>query len=284
MLRFLVPTDFTASAQTAMRTALLLAKSFGAEVLFMHAMHKPLVPATSPEEVFSSIYDADRQELHEQLRTSCQHLYDELNIRSSEVIKLITIMSAPVSDTILQMVAKEKIDLIVMGTGDKIGLKRLLFGSNTQEMINITPAPLLVVPEKLEYRGFQKITVIIRAKDIRIRPGLHILARISRVFNAELSFLLLESTSKHTGELENLLESVELQEQFGKSKYEIISVGSNEKAETLENLISNTEPDLIAWYSKRKGIWFDSVMEEIAEQASTKLQIPLLVIPPVPAD
>ncbi|MDX5423464.1 MAG: universal stress protein [Hymenobacteraceae bacterium] len=280
MLRFLVPTDFSANAQNAMRTALQLARCYSAEVIMMHAMPRPLVPAISPDEVYSSVYETEQTELQEKLRTECQQLYVELGLRTGEVPRQIEVLSTPVSDAILQAIARNSADLVVMGSSGLSGIKRLLFGSNTQEIIGLSPVPVLVVPNQYVFGGFKRITVVIRAKNFGKRTGLDLLARLGRTFSATLYFLVIpEDDGEQAPLLSELLTSRELQEPFRELHHEISTIRKTDKAAALEEHLTKTNTDLLVWLPKRKGLWTESLSEDFAQEVASEAKKPLLIIP-----
>ena len=51
----------------------------------------------------------------------------------------------PADDGIVQAAIKHEVDLIVMGSHGRTGLKRLLMGSVTERVIGQSPCPVLVV-------------------------------------------------------------------------------------------------------------------------------------------
>ncbi|MBC5991751.1 universal stress protein [Pontibacter cellulosilyticus] len=272
-----MPTDFSKNAYTAMRTGLLLAKSFGAEVVFMHAMSKPMVPATSPEEVYNSLLENEIKELHEKLRRSCHALYDEIRLHHSEVMKQVLVVSSPLPETILQVAANQNIDLVVMGAGGINSMKSLLFGSNTLQMIGLTNVPLLIVPEKYVFKGFHQIYTVVRTKDLGYRDGYQLLLRFARNFSAALKFLVIQKDEVFEPHLSDIIGSNVLLEEFRVLKYQVLTVS---KIEVLQVYKNNQPIDLFAWLPNNKSFWSDTFSDDFAEEVLTKLHLPLLIIPP----
>lgn len=58
--------------------------------------------------------------------------------------------------TLKKIIAVQQPDLIVMGTKGASGLKKLLIGSNTVNVISKTKVPVLVVPEVARFKNFLK--------------------------------------------------------------------------------------------------------------------------------
>ena len=62
---------------------------------------------------------------------------------------------ASLEDTLKEMTAAKGADLIVMGTKGATGLKRILIGSNTVNVIAKTKLPVLVIPEAARFENFK---------------------------------------------------------------------------------------------------------------------------------
>lgn len=60
-------------------------------------------------------------------------------------IKTVVIKSDSVSDALIASAKKNKVDLIVMASHGRKGIKRLLLGSETQQVLTHTTIPVLVV-------------------------------------------------------------------------------------------------------------------------------------------
>src|SRR5215203_3256809 len=66
--------------------------------------------------------------------------------------------------TLKKIIAVQQPDLIVMGTKGASGLKRILIGSNTVNVIASTKVPVLVIPEVARFENFlrkEKSTVVL---------------------------------------------------------------------------------------------------------------------------
>lgn len=57
-----------------------------------------------------------------------------------------------VAGAIMEIIKKEAIDLVVMGTKGATGAKNIIFGSNTTEVIRKTECPVIAVPSGFEYK------------------------------------------------------------------------------------------------------------------------------------
>jgi len=86
--------------------------------------------------------------------------------------------------TLKQILAVEQPDLIVMGTKGASGLKRILIGSNTVNLIAKTKLPVLVIPEVAQFENFlmkgkNRIVLATDLDELGNDDALHILKEIA---------------------------------------------------------------------------------------------------------
>jgi nucleotide-binding universal stress UspA family protein len=60
-------------------------------------------------------------------------------------VKAVTVKSDVVSDALISAAKKHKVDLIVMASHGRKGIKRLLLGSETQQVLTHSTVPVLVL-------------------------------------------------------------------------------------------------------------------------------------------
>ncbi|MFD2516023.1 universal stress protein [Pontibacter locisalis] len=278
LMKILATTDFSDTAHNALISAVKLARCYGAEVIFMHAMSRPVVPATSPADVYESIFDMEGKQAQERLQEESRIVYQEVGLRPTELYKQVVILSTPLADAILQALAKNNVDLVVMGSSGNSGLVRFFMGSNTLEMINLTPVPLLVIPKKYQFAGFKVISIMMALEELKNRPGLRILERFVRTFSSEIHFLFIQGTDDPEVCIRELIQgnNVELPKEAS-ILHKFISKG-NEKQELKQHL-QKSATDLLVIFPKKSTLWKDTFSGSLTEEVAEKFNLPLLVIP-----
>jgi len=172
--RILTPTDFSESAQHAMTYGASLAQQFGAELHVLHVLRDMHDAVTHPdftahgeqarayfgrleEEAVASgtalPAEPDEDEsVHAYLRQLESGIESQLDTATSgDVWSQVNVIKAmrygnPVSE-ICRYALKQHIDLIVLGTHGRTGLKHLLIGSVTERVVRAAPCPTLAVRE-----------------------------------------------------------------------------------------------------------------------------------------
>jgi nucleotide-binding universal stress UspA family protein len=141
----LVPHDFSSSANHAAAIARDEAKLHGAKILLLHVIDLPhqLAPDTVivPEQTGAPIsvreYAVSSAETH--LQDLAQRLAKDA-VTATPFIRV----GAPV-DEILRFADENKVDLVVMGTHGRTGLKHLLLGSVAERVVRSSNAPVLTI-------------------------------------------------------------------------------------------------------------------------------------------
>jgi nucleotide-binding universal stress UspA family protein len=143
--RILVPTDGSTLSRKAVKTAVELAASVGAEVVALNVV--PRYP-TSYFEGGITVSDSEVARVEKQWAEQGQALADEVEKAAEKAgvtAKAVTVRSDLVAEAIMAAAKKNKCDLIVMASHGRRGIKRLLLGSETQHVLTHGTIPVLVL-------------------------------------------------------------------------------------------------------------------------------------------
>ena len=143
--RILVPTDGSTLSKKAMRSAVELASSIGAEVVALNVV--PRYP-TSYFEGGISVSPSEVARVEKQWAEHGQALADDVEkvaAKAGVKARAITVRSDMVAEAILAAAKKNKCDLVVMASHGRKGIKRLLLGSETQHVLTHGSIPVLVL-------------------------------------------------------------------------------------------------------------------------------------------
>lgn len=151
--RLLHPTDFSECSEGALPVAVLLAEAHEAE---LHALHALVLHAADETDV-----DRLWERLAEEARAELRAIGEGRELRVSPAVAR-GISAAPV---ILDYASEQDVDLIVMGTHGRRGVRRWLAGSVAEEVVRLAPCPVLTVQaepgpsEAGAVPGFQEMVV-----------------------------------------------------------------------------------------------------------------------------
>jgi nucleotide-binding universal stress UspA family protein len=146
LAKLLVPTDFSEDSEQAARYAVELAKRFQAEI---HCIHVVDIPAdllstsayymTGPSEAF---LDQIRKESKKNLEA-----FAKKNLEEGVQVRTAFLEGSPFVE-IIRYAHNQEIDLVVIATHGRTGLRHVLFGSVAEKVVRKAPCPVLVVKRK----------------------------------------------------------------------------------------------------------------------------------------
>ena len=143
--RILVTTDGSNLSKKAVTSAIQLAATCGAELIALKVVPR------YPSAYFEGSIPLSSEEIgriEQQWTESAQAqlaLIDKLAKTKSVAVKGVTVKSDVVSDAIIATAKKHKAELIVMASHGRKGIKRLLLGSETQQVLTHSHIPVLVL-------------------------------------------------------------------------------------------------------------------------------------------
>lgn len=147
----LVATDFSDASKHALQCAAAITDLNGAELFILHAVppepHLPVpldpLPASADRE-----FSEAKLNLEKAVSTGLlSHVHHEGILEHG-----------PVGEVVLDAIQREKIDLLVLGTHGRTGLKKLVLGSVAEELFRRAPCPVLTVgPSAVPARQIRKV-------------------------------------------------------------------------------------------------------------------------------
>jgi nucleotide-binding universal stress UspA family protein len=143
--KILVATDGSTLSKKAVSSAIALAQLTGAELVALKVI--PRYPQSYFEGgVALAASEVDR--IEKQWAAHGQAVVDAVAKSASAKgvqVKAITAKSDLVSEAIIATAKKQKCDLIIMASHGRRGIKRLLLGSETQQVLTHSHVPVLVL-------------------------------------------------------------------------------------------------------------------------------------------
>ena len=143
----LLATDFSPASEVALPHALRIAGQYGSKLYLAHVISPEVTEVVSPDSTETMVQEARRlaqQEMEHllsaagQAGVSCQPLIRE----------------GVIWDVLQDMIHENGIDLMVVGTHGRRGLRKLLLGSVTEEVFRLASCPVLTVgPRTSETRS-----------------------------------------------------------------------------------------------------------------------------------
>lgn len=269
MKRILVPTDFSANAQHALKYAVMLAKKTNAEIILLHTW----LPGadtllardiTMTNAKIQAKIDAKLEAISKKFQTpkiKFRYASREGNLQAF----------------IKEIVKKQKIDLVVMGTKGAGKITGRLFGSNTSKEMETTECPLIAVPAKIKLTAPKKIVFATDyfeddAKKIKQ------LSEFAALFNAAVEVLHVSDLFDVKSEKKFMLDfanKVARKIPYKKIKFKVIL--GYDVNETLKEYTKKNHMDLLAMTTVKRNLFDKIFIPSITKKASYSAKIPLFV-------
>lgn len=141
--KILVPVDGSDASERGLREALQLARSLGASVKLVHSVNEFVMDSMyGPIPNYADLVDALREGGRKVLKDA-EAIARESGVEvQSEMFESI---GGRAADAILQQAKEWPADLIVMGTHGRRGIRRLVLGSDAEQVLRSSPVPVLLV-------------------------------------------------------------------------------------------------------------------------------------------
>ncbi len=141
----LIATDFSPCSQRALLHAVAAAHRFGSTLHIVHVL-KPAVFSFCPPEGYMGVPEAESQAM-ELARDDAEKLMKEVLHRTHcEDIKCVTrVQLGVVGETVCAVIRRDHIDLAVVGTSARKGLRHMVMGSVAEDIFRHSTCPVLTV-------------------------------------------------------------------------------------------------------------------------------------------
>jgi nucleotide-binding universal stress UspA family protein len=151
----LVPVDGSDTALKGLNEAIKVAKALGSTICLLHIVNEFIFDySDSPVAYAAGVIDGLRERGNAILAEAAA-LVRAHGLEPSSV--LLESIGGPTADLIVAQAAQGHVDLIVMGTHGRRGLRRVAMGSDAEQVIRMATVPVLLV------RDEQPATVIVPA-------------------------------------------------------------------------------------------------------------------------
>lgn len=141
--RILVPLDGSRTSQLGLREAIGLARNQGARLLLVHVVDAHYLVSGGEAGIYLKDLMPSLKQRGRRILDKAEALVNRQGVKSSSA--LVEALTGPVADPILRQAKKWRADLIVMGTHGRRGLKRLVLGSDAEQIVRTSTVPVLLV-------------------------------------------------------------------------------------------------------------------------------------------
>lgn len=185
-MKILVPTDFSACAQTATEVAFEIARQLQAEIIFLHLHETPgkaHVPAI--EEATDPKIGKTKALLEELVNQASRN-----NLTAKQML-----VTHQGGDKIENYIKPLQVDMIIMGSHGATGIREFILGSQTQRVVRQSTVPVLVIKQKLARNTFGNMLYATTLNE-DLTNALEQIEKFAKAFNARIHLLYVQYPEK----------------------------------------------------------------------------------------
>ncbi|MGV3641226.1 MAG: universal stress protein [Adhaeribacter sp.] len=276
MKTILVPTDFSPNAETALHYAAGLAAALRGKIILAHVINLPVTLPAYPE---ASLDLANDPQLEEEATASLKELARKTRIDGGFLFDLETVCQTGALLPVLnELVEKNEVDLVVMGTRGAGKFLDKLLGTNTSLYMKAAHCPVLAIPEQATYSRWHQLAFAAELEEDE-SIFLQQLFYLAEPFGAHVSVVHVQ-----TGSVEDSRgrRADELHQRFAGHPYQFVQLQGQEVVATLESYVKAQNPDLLAVGLRERNLLEGLFHRSVSKQLVYHPARPLLALPARP--
>ena len=271
MKNIIVPIDFSDASYNAANYAAMLANIFNANIILVHAYLNPSSIDITPDHLLNQPEKELSQVIEDQLKEYVEILRKKYTIRIEGLVK-----EGAATPKILEVSDNKNADLIVMGMKGK-GKSNSVFGSNTTLVMRRSSIPVLVLPEKIEFKNIEVITL---ASDFDTDTELSNYSLLKKIALKNKAFIQILNVRKKDAELstDEMSGKLRTAAAFEDLKHQFYMIKDDEVDEGIEDFLEDHPSDLLVMVARKRNL-FDRIFKSShTRKMSYETEIPLLVL------
>ncbi|WP_347925557.1 universal stress protein [Pontimicrobium sp. SW4] len=278
MKSILLPTDFSDNSWNAIQYALHFFEKSICHFYLLHVNRLSNLASvdtsyiTTPE----AIEETQTKLAKKQLRQFLKRISKELPQNKKHKFYTLTDYNFFI-ESIRNHVEEKKIDMIVMGTKGASGLKKIIVGSNTGDVITKVPCTTLVVPENAKYTNIKEIAF---PTDLALSYHIQVLEPVSEVLDEFDSFLRVLHINKKKENLNRDQQKYKelLEDYFNGYNYSFHFLTNKHIENAVQCFIESRDVDMIAMVAKNLNYFQRILFSPTVKEISYHTDIPFLVL------
>ncbi|MCK0126011.1 universal stress protein [Gelidibacter sp. F2691] len=277
MKNILLPTDFSDNALNAITYALHLFEESACNFYLLHVIKSSDIGISDSPYLVSTaqVTDVYTQTAKARLRDLVHHI-STLSTNKKHKFFILTDHNFLV-DAIRQQVSEKKIHMIVMGTKGASGLKKLIVGSNTGDVITKVHCNALVVPENATYTDLKEVAF---PTDFSMLYNINILEPVVNIIEKhDAAIRILNISKKDTSLNSDQIKNKELLEDYFSNLDHSFHFMTNTKvADAVQCFVESRNIDLITMVAKNLNYFQHILFQSKIEKISYHTDVPFLVL------
>ncbi|MDX5347648.1 MAG: universal stress protein [Hymenobacteraceae bacterium] len=279
MKKIICPTDFSPTAEKAIKYAALIAQKAKAHLTLLHVIHLPIVDTSETALVASELLGEQRRDATDRLKSACGRLEQELgSLYSTGWSCDFRVEEALLTDMVENMVKEEGYDMVIMGTTGAGGkLEEILIGSNAEAIMENVKCPVLAIPANAAPPRIQRI---VYASDYQDNDGLALqeVAELASIFQASIEVLHVCEDRENLNSERAREFRQSLQQELPGLPLQFHEIVNDNEEKGLKEYLNQQNADMLAILRKRKNFFRDLFRQSLTEKMTYHARLPLLIV------
>ncbi|GAA4810255.1 universal stress protein [Litoribaculum gwangyangense] len=278
MKNILLPTDFSENSWNAIKYAIQFFEKEACNFYLLHVnrLSNNIMdgsPYVASEEVLEAVYTKpSKQKLRKVLKRIANNFLPNKNHRFYSLTDYDFFI-----ESVRKHVLEKNIDIIVMGTKGASGLKKIIVGSNTGDVITKVKCTTLAVPEKAE---FTKLKEIAFPTDFSLSYDIQILQPLSDMLEKHEAALRILHVSKKKANLniEQKRNSELLDDYFNNVIHSFHYLTNAKIEDAIQCFAEIRNTDMMCMVAKNLNYFQQILFHSKVEEISYHTETPFLVL------
>ena len=270
MKNILAPTDFSATANSAVEYACSLATAANATVTLFNCFHIPVIASDGP------VITIPFEELEKASTASLVSRKNELEKKFAGLQIKIECKAGFAGEEIVEYTQTHKFDLVVMGITGSGDFDRLL-GSTATVVSKRSETPVIIVPPKYGIKKPENIVVAFDFRAIKNTKSVNIVIDLAKTFKSKITALNIRQGTEEAS-IERSLSASQAGDLISDVPHRMVNYTDSDTIEGLEHYLKSHDVDLLVML-KRKHSFFDQLLHgSHTRKMAFHTHIPLLVL------
>lgn len=272
MRTILVPTDYSKTANGAVKYAAGLAKSTGAKLVLLHAFHIPVQVSEVP---FSAVSE---QELEESSMKGLKKVEQKLHSKIKG-LKTECVVRYGFAPDVINEVAKEKnADIVVMGIAGTGAISEALLGSVAVDTVRDAVVPVIVVPRKVKFTKPEKIIFAYDYSDIKDTNSIAELCEVVTLFDSRLMIANV-ITQDEKATFSKAIAGIKMEGMLQRVPHTLHFPVNDSVTDGINEFVRDTSAGMVAMIAHRHNMFYRLFNQSSTKRMAFHTEVPLLFIP-----
>jgi len=269
--KILIPTDFSENSKNAARYVLKMYHE-DTDVEFV-LLNSYCVPQGGSNTMLVSITDILKHDSNSGLKKMMKDMQEDINGKNVRTLSKHGSLNSVIED----LLEHEEFGLIVMGTRGAGGLKKVLLGSNTSEVVSNINRPILIVPDDAKYQTPDNMLFTTDFKPTKRDDQIETLLDFAKHLNSKI-FILNINVGKKRLDIEKAKIESGLDKLFIDISHSYYEREGKDIVSGIDSFVNENNIKIIAMIVRKLSFFANLFHKSLTKEMAMHTRIPMLVL------